>query len=122
MLVFPLLITYDLKFKDVLRNSILLTLAKLPFAVVIRLATLAFPALAVGLGLLIPSIDMHILFVLSVLYLVFLVSFNKLITVSYANWLCETYINPRIEGARSDIGLRPENWDDVTYIPQDDED
>ncbi|MBQ3424955.1 MAG: hypothetical protein IJH38_07150 [Clostridia bacterium] len=48
-------------------------------------------------------------------------AFNKLITVSYANWLCETYLNTRIEGAPTNIGLRPENWDDVTYIPQDDE-
>ena len=122
MLVFPMLITYELKFADVLRNSLLLTLAKLPYAVAIRLATLAVPALAIGLGLLIPSIEMQILMVLSLLYLAVLVAFNKLITVSYANWLCETYINTRIEGARKNIGLRPEDWDDVQYIPQDDED
>lgn len=121
MLVFPILITYNLKFRDVVRNSVLLTLAKLPFAVLIRLATLAVPALAIGLGVLIPSIDMQIITVVTLLYLTFLVAFNKLITVSYANWLCETYINARIDGARTDIGLRPENWDDVTYIPQDDE-
>ena len=122
MLMFPMLITYKLKFTDVVRNSILLSLAKLPHALLIRLATLALPALAVALGLLIPSIDMQILLVLAMLYLAFFVAFNKLITVSFANWLCETYINPRIEGARTDIGLRPENWDDVRYIPEDDED
>ena len=58
---------------------------------------------------------------LALLYLLFMPTFNKLLTVSYANWLCETYLNPRIEGARTNIGLRPENWDDVTYIPEDDE-
>ena len=121
MLAYPMLITYDLKMKDVLRNSILLTLAKLPFAVLIKLATFALPALALGLMLLIPSIQMHILLVVSMLYFIFMVAFNKLMTVSYANWLCETYLNPRIEGARTNIGLRPENWDDVTYIPEDDE-
>ncbi len=121
MLAYPMLITYDLKMKDVLRNSVLLTLAKLPFAVLIKLATFALPALALGLMLLIPSIQMQILLVLSMLYFIFMVAFNKLMTVSYANWLCETYLNPRIEGARTNIGLRPENWDDVTYIPEDDE-
>ena len=121
MLTYPMLITYDLKLKDVIRNSILLTTAKVPFAVLIRLTTLAVPALALGLSLLIPSIEMYALLIVVLLYLVFLVAFNKLITVSYANWLCETYINARIDGARTDIGLRPKDWDDVEYRPEDDE-
>lgn len=121
MLAYPMLITYDLKLKDVLRNSLLMSIAKLPFAVLVRLLTLIVPALAYGLIVLIPSIQSQVLMVTVLLYLVFLVAFNKLITVSYANWLCETYLNPRIQGARTNIGLRPENWDDVTYIPEDDE-
>ena len=119
-LMMPMLITYDLKLKDVIRNSVLLSLAKLPFSVLTRLLTLAIPALAFGLGMLIPSIQMHIVMVLALLYFCYLVAFHKLITVSYANWLCETYMNPQI-GAKTNIGLRPENWDDVQYIPQDDE-
>ena len=122
MLAYPMLITYDLKIKDVLRNSVLMTIAKLPFAVLIKLATFAVPAIGIGLMLLIPSIQSYVLMVLVLLYLLWLVAFNKLITVSYANWLCETYLNPKIEGARTNIGLRPENWDDVSYIPEDDED
>lgn len=122
MLMYPMLITYKLRFRDVVRNCVLMTVAKLPFAVLIKLATLAVPALALGLWLLIPSIQMTVLMVVALLYFVFLVAFNKLITVSYANWLCETYLNPRIEGARTNIGLRPEDWDDVSYIPEDDED
>jgi uncharacterized membrane protein YesL len=121
MLAYPMLITYQLKTLDVIRNSVLMTVAKLPFALLIKLATLVVPALAYGLMLLLPNIQMQILAVVSLLYMTFLVAFNKLITVSYANWLCETYLNPRIEGARTNIGLRPENWDDVTYIPEDDE-
>ena len=73
------------------------------------------------MALLIPNIQMYVLLVLMLAYLVFMVAFNKLITVSYANWLCETYLNPRIEGARTNIGLRPEDWDDTEYIPEDDE-
>ena len=121
MLAYPMLITYQLKTLDVIRNSVLMTVAKLPFALLIKLATLVVPALAYGLMALIPSIQMQVLMVVVLLYLTFMVAFNKLITVSYANWLFETYLNPRIEGARTNIGLRPENWDDVTYIPEDDE-
>lgn len=121
MLAYPMLITYELKTLDVIRNSVLMTVAKLPFALLIKLATLIIPALAYGLMALIPNIQMQVLMVVVLLYLTFMVAFNKLITVSYANWLFETYLNPRIEGARTNIGLRPENWDDVTYIPEDDE-
>ena len=121
MLAYPMLITYELKTLDVIRNSVLMTVAKLPFALLIKLATLVVPALAYGLMALIPNIQMQVLMVVVLLYLTFMVAFNKLITVSYANWLFETYLNPRIEGARTNIGLRPENWDDVTYIPEDDE-
>ncbi|MBQ6120109.1 MAG: YesL family protein [Clostridia bacterium] len=121
MLAYPMLITYELKTLDVIRNSVLMTVAKLPFALLINLATLIVPALAYGLMALIPNIQMQVLMVVVLLYLTFMVAFNKLITVSYANWLFETYLNPRIEGARTNIGLRPENWDDVTYIPEDDE-
>ncbi len=121
MLAYPMLITYELKTLNVIRNSVLMTVAKLPFALLIKLATLIVPALAYGLMALIPNIQMQVLMVVVLLYLTFMVAFNKLITVSYANWLFETYLNPRIEGARTNIGLRPENWDDVTYIPEDDE-
>ena len=122
MLAYPMLITYDLKTMDVIRNSVLLSVAKLPFAVLIKLLTFVVPALGIGLGLLIPGIQWQVLGIVVVLYLVWLVAFNKLIVASYANWLFETYLNPQIEGARTNIGLRPENWDDVTYIPEDDED
>ena len=121
MLAYPMLITYDLKIKDVIRNAVLLSIAKLPFSVLIKLLTLAVPAVAVGLGLLIPSIQFQVLGIVVLLYLIFLVAFNKLIVASYANWLFETYLNTRIEGARTNIGLRPDDWDDVTYIPEDDE-
>ena len=121
-LAYPMLITYDLKIKDVIRNSLLLSVAKLPFSVLIKLLTLVVPAVGLGLSVLIPSIQMHVVMIVVLLYLVFLVAFNKLIAASFANWLFETYLNPRIDGARSNIGLRPEDWDDVSYIPQDDED
>lgn len=122
MLAYPMLITYDLKIKDVIRNSALLSVAKLPFAVLIKLLTLVVPALGLGLALLIPNIQMQVMMVVILLYLAFLVAFNKLIVASYANWLFETYLNPNIQGARTNIGLRPDDWDDVTFIPEDDED
>ncbi len=121
MIMYVMMITYDLKLKDVIRNSVLLTMAKLPFALLIKVITLALPILLFLLAWFIPSVQGYGLLIVTLLYLFFMVAFNKLITASYSNWLCETYLNPKIEGAKTDIGLRPENWDDVEYIPEDDE-
>ena len=121
MLMYVLMVTYELKLRDVIRNALLLTIGRLPYAVLFKLLTLAVPILAVVLIRLLPGAIQYILLGLTLLYFVFLVAFNKLITVSYANWLCETFMNTRIEGARTNIGLRPENWDDTEYRPEDDE-
>lgn len=122
MIMPVMMVTYDLKFKDLIRNAVLLTLAKLPFALLIKLITLALPILGIVVSILIPSSFIYVVLVVGMLYLLYMPAFNKLVTAAYSNWLCESYLNPRIEGARTDIGLRPENWDDVEFIPQDDED
>ena len=119
-IMMDMLITYDLKLKDVIRNSILLTIGKLPFAALIRLIMLALPILGFLLMMLVPASQGYVIPVTILLFAVFMTAFNKLIAVSYGNWLCETYINPRIEGAATNIGLRPDDWDDVTFLPDDD--
>ena len=121
MIMYVMLVTYDLKLKDVIRNSILLTIGKLPFAVLFKLITLALPLLGFALIQLIPGSVSYVALALTLLYILFMLAFNKLVTASYANWLCETYLNPRIEGAQTNIGLRPENWDDTEYRPEDDD-
>ena len=121
MLIYPMMVTYDLKLGHLIRNSVLLTIGKLPFAILIKLLTLVLPLLGAGIIALAPGAEPHVLLAVSLLYLIIMPSFNKLMTVSYANWLCETYLNTRIEGAQTNIGLRPENWDDTEYRPEDDE-
>ena len=121
MLMYVMMVTYKLKLRDVIRNSILLTIGKLPFAVLFKLITLALPILGITVSMIAPASMGYVLLALSILYVLIMPTFNKLVTVSYANWLCETYLNTRIEGAKTNIGLRPENWDDTEYRPEDDE-
>ena len=121
MLIYPMMVTYDLKLGHLIRNSVLLTVGKLPFAILIKLLTLVVPLLGAGIIALAPGAEPHVLLAAALLYLIIMPAFNKLMTVSYANWLCETYLNTRIEGAQTNIGLRPENWDDTEYRPEDDE-
>ena len=121
MVMYDMMVTYDLKLKDVIRNSLLLTMGRFPFALLFKLITLIVPILAFLVLWFVPTSLGYVVLVVSVLYMFYMLAFNKLVTVSYANWLCETFMNTRIEGAPTNIGLRPENWDDVEYRPEDDE-
>ena len=120
MVIYTLMVTYDLKTKDLIRNAILLTIGKLPLAVGVKLLTWIVPILAMALLFVVPSIEPQVLLVVGLLYLVYIPGFNRLITCSYSNALCEKYLNTKI-GAPTNIGLRPENWDDTEYRPEDDE-
>ena len=121
MVIYDMMVTYRLNLMDLIRNGFLLTIAKLPFALLFKLLTLAVPILGIVISELAPGISSYVWLVVGMLYLAYIPAFNKLMTVSYANWLCETYLNSRIEGAQTNIGLRPENWDDTEYRPEDDE-
>ncbi len=122
MVIYTMMVTYDLSLRNLIRNALLVTLAKLPLAVGIKLLTWVVPAICIAIMLLAPNSMMIVFMILMLLYLLYLPAFNRLIIASYANALCEKYLNTKIEGAPTNIGLRPENWDDTEYIPQDDED
>lgn len=107
MILPTMIVTYRQGFFAQLRNAVLMILAALPRAILIRLATLALPLLlAVFIMLSLPFSGIFAALVL-VLYAIFMPAFNKLIHASFANALCEKYLNPRIEGAATNIGLRP---------------
>ena len=120
-LVYTMMVTYELSFMSLLRNSMLITIARLPFALGIQLAGLWFPALAVALMFIFPGIDFYLMLAWILYFGLFGLAFNRMLYASYANAQCEKYLNTRIEGAQTNIGLRPENWDDTEYIPEDDE-
>ena len=101
-----LIVTYRLRFTGVVRNAVLMTLAALPKAIAVKLATLAIPVVLLLLMQFAPAALRWAVPAALVLYAIFYLSFNRLITASYANACCEKYLNPKIEGAGVDIGLR----------------
>lgn len=101
-----MMVSYRLRFGQLLRNSVIITVAALPKAALCKLITLALP-IALLLGyLLLPQVLKWLLPICIIAYAVFMLSFNKLVTASFANALCEKYINANIDGAPVDIGLR----------------
>ncbi len=121
MVIYTMMVTYQLSLKALIRNAILMTMAKFPLAILIKLITWIVPIAAFLVMWFAPSTQMYVILILCVVYLLYVPAFNRMITSSYANALCEKYLNTKIEGAATNIGLRPDDWDDTEYIPQDDE-
>ncbi|MGN0779829.1 MAG: DUF624 domain-containing protein [Aristaeellaceae bacterium] len=107
----PLIVSYKLRMRDVLRNGILLAVARLPMSLGIRLLH-AVPML-IGVGLMLVVSPLYCLLGLFAYYLLIGFALSRFVTASYTNAVFDKYINTRIEGAVVNRGL---------YVPEDDED
>ena len=107
---YPLLVTYRLKMRDVLRNGALLSVARLPMSVGIRLLH-CVPALLAFLLAYIWN-PIYAALILFAYYLLIGFSLSRFITASYTNAVFDKYLNPRIEGAKINQGLRAESDED----------
>lgn len=116
-LIYTLMVTYELSFGALIKNAVILAVGKLPLSFLIRLITLAIPIIAVALMFLIPDITVYVILVLVLYYLLFGFAFNRLVYASYANAVVERYINPKIEGAPVNVGLRQTTDDDYEIDP-----
>ena len=105
-IIYVMMVTYDMKFFTLIRNSILIVIARLPIAFLILLGTIAIPMLL----LFVPA--PYNLLVLFVAYALIGFAFVGFVQASFANSCFDKYLNPRIEGAEVNKGL---------YQPDDDE-
>ena len=110
--IYPVMVTYDLSYKGVLRNAALLAIARLPFSVAVRLGSIIPAALACLMIYLLTQYTFVILLVLCAYYLLIGFGLSRFITASYTNGVFDKYINPRIEGAKVNQGLYNEDEDD----------
>ena len=106
----PLIVSYKLKMKDVLRNGVLLAIARLPMSVGIRL--LHCVPMIIGVGLAFFVSPMYSILGLFAYYLVIGFSLSRFVTASYTNAVFDRFINSKIEGAVVNRGLNTEADDD----------
>jgi len=109
--LYPLMVTYRLRFKDLLRNGLLLTIGRLPMTVGLKLLSILPTAIAVAMAILTPYLQWVIL-IYTVYYLIVGFSLSRFIGASYSNGVFDKYINIKIEGAEVNRGL---------YHPEEDE-
>ena len=82
MFIFPMIVTYRLKLKQIFKNAFILTMVKLPFAFGIFVLSMAIVLLCA-------------MYLMSLPIFVIGLTFPAFITISYVNWLFDKYINNR---------------------------
>jgi len=115
---YPLMVTYKLRLRDVFRNSLFLTIGRLPMTVGLKLLSLAPIAISVLVCFFTAYYEITIM-VLALYYILFGFSLSRFIGASYSNAVFDRFINPNIEGAEVDRGLyREEDEEEGLEIPQ----
>ncbi len=112
MYMYPMMVTYHLSYKDLLRNSALLSVARLPMNVVIRLAMCLPVIITLAVGYLLLQYLFIILLIFGMYYILLGFSLSRFIGASYTNAMFDKFINPRIEGAKVNQGLYNEEDDE----------
>ena len=104
--LYPLMVSYRLKFKDLIRNGVLLSIARLPVSLGMRLLH-CVPAIIAG----VVAFMFNALWGMLGLFMYYALigfSLSRFITASFTNGVFDKYINKHIEGAQINRGLNTE--------------
>ena len=110
--MYPLTVTYDLKLKDVIRNGLLLGVARLPFSIGIRLLHFVPFLIYIAATFFFGMDPMLALVILGVYYVLVGYALSRFVSASYTNAVFDRFINPRIAGAKVNQGMRETEDDD----------
>lgn len=107
---YPMIVTYKMRLRDILRNCFLLAIGRLPMSVGIRLLHCVPLAIAFVLAFFFNTT--WGVFGLLGYYVLVGFGLSRFVTASYTNGIFDKYINSRIEGAEVNRGLNTEPDDD----------
>jgi uncharacterized membrane protein YesL len=107
--MYPLMVTYKLRFRDLMRNALLLSIARLPQSIGVRLLHCVPAVIAFVVALYQPTYAIMGLFLY---YMVLGFGLSRFITASYTNGVFDRYINSRIEGVQINRGMYTGSDDD----------
>ncbi len=109
--MYPMLVTYDMKLGQIIKNSLLLAIGRLPHTVGVRLAMLLPTVVVVLLAFFTPD-GLYALMFLGGYYLLFGNALARFVYASFTNGVFDKYINSRMEGVEINRGLASEEEDD----------
>ncbi|MDD2428956.1 MAG: DUF624 domain-containing protein [Eubacteriales bacterium] len=109
---YPMMVSYEMKFGQLVKNSLLLAIGRLPQTVLVRLIMLV-PAILASVFMLFTPWGLYAVMVLGGYYVFLGNALARFVYASFTNSVFDRYINSRIEGASVNRGLiNPEDRDD----------
>lgn len=106
-----LLVTYDLKFKDILRNGFLLAIARFPQTLGIKI--IGVLPLAITFAICV-FFGVQYGFIFGILYYGLIgFTLSRFVKASYSNGVFDKLINTNIAGAKVNKGLRPDFYNEI---------
>ena len=109
--LYPMLVTYRLRFKDMLKNSLLLTIGRLPGTLAVKLLSTLPLVIGAVVAYLTPYMHWAVL-ACFLYYALYGFALSRFVGASYVNAVFDKYINVKIEGAQINRGLYTEVDDD----------
>ena len=117
---YPMMVTYKLNLRTLLRNALLLSIGRLPQTAGARLVMLVPALLALAVSWFIPAYTIYALMVLAGYYLLIGNALARFVYASLSNAVFDKFINTRLEGVQINRGLAKE--EDIDEGADDDED
>lgn len=117
---YPMMVTYKLNLRTLLRNALLLSIGRLPQTAGARLVMLVPTLLALAVSWFIPAYTIYALMVLAGYYLLIGNALARFVYASLSNAVFDKFINTRLEGVQINRGLAKE--EDIDEDADDDED
>lgn len=108
---YPLMVSYKLRYPQLIRNAFLLTMGRLPQTVLFKLITLVPALIGVAVAFFTVYYVWAVVF-LFLYYLLFGFAFSRFVSASFTNAVFDKFINSRIDGATVDRGLHKDDDDD----------
>ena len=110
--MYPQMVTYDLTYKHLVRNSLIMVIGRLPMTVGLKLLSLV-PALICAAVCLFTPYALYAILIYGVYYAVIGFALSRFVAASYANAVFDRYLNINIEGAEVGRGLYKEEENDL---------
>ena len=117
---YPMMVTYKLNLRTLLRNAFLLSIGRLPQTAGARLVMLVPTLLALAVSWFMPAYTIYALMVLAGYYLLIGNALARFVYASLSNAVFDKFINTRLEGVQINRGLAKE--EDIDEDADDDED
>ena len=108
---YPLMVTYQMTFTQLVKNAIVLGIGRLPQSVGVRLLTLVPAAICLVLFIF-TGVGMYGILILGGYYILIGIALHRFIFASLSNAVFDRFINSRIEGARVNRGLAEDDDDE----------